>query len=458
MKLSNSSELLLSFFKNKRCIPKIIFNDKTIQMFKILFNDICDAEKYLHSLKQSHDTLYIKTAKPIHGINDLPNLKNFRKDVFTKEVQHHIESTMSLILKYSLILFNRQINIHFIIEKNDLYKNNIDKYDHYAHCILLWTYILNKYSSIHCSKEWNVFFYFTSLEKQLPNKNIHLENNILNYNHINTGFTTTCPQISEIVIFRKEEWFKVFVHESFHNFALDFSDMNVIELNNAIISIFPIQSKVNLYESYTEFWAETINVCFCSYFNSTNHFHNTKTRIMERNNINFHQFISNVEILIHFERIYSFFQLNKVLNYMGLTYKNLYSKDKNSQVLRETLYKENTNIFAYYVIKCILMNNYNGFMTWCYTNNDKSKIIQFTKTNQNLYSFYNFIKKNYKTTSFETNVDCMEKYMLKWQKIFYTISSGEKNKKNYQKIYPKIMHKNIYYLLNNMKMCICELE
>ena len=151
MKLTNSSELLFSFFKNKRCIPKINFNDKTIQIFKILFNDICDAEKYLHSIKHTHGgNLYKRTTQHIRSKNDLPKLKNFRSDVFTKEVQHHIDSTMSHIIKYSLVLLNRQINIYFIIEKNDLHK--LDKYDHYFHCVLLWTYILNKYSSIHCSK------------------------------------------------------------------------------------------------------------------------------------------------------------------------------------------------------------------------------------------------------------------------------------------------------------------
>lgn len=448
MNLSNSSELLFSFFKNKRCIPELTFNDKTILIFKKLLNDILDAEKYLHSIKQHNGYIYEKTTHPIHTKNDLPKLNNFRADIFTTEVQSHIENNMKLTVKYSLELFNRFIHIYFIIEKDDLHKINLNKYDDYVHRILLWSYILNKYSSIHCSKDWNIFFYFTSLQKQLPNKNIHLNNNILNYNHINTGFTTTCPQYSEIVIFRKEEWFKVFIHESFHNFALDFSDMNVTELNNAILSIFPIQSKVNLYEAYTELWAETINIGFCSYFFC----------ITERNNIDFNKFIKKSEFLLQSERIYSFFQLNKVLNYMGLTYKNLYSKDKNSQVLRETLYKENTNIFAYYVIKCILINNYNGFMTWCYNNNDKSKIIQFTKNPQTLYSFYHFIKKNYKTTSFENNIECMEKIMLRWQKIFFTISTREKNKKDYQKSYPKIMHKNIYYLLNNMKMCITELE
>jgi hypothetical protein len=161
----------------------------------------------------------------------------------------------------------------------------------------------------------------------------------------------------------------------------------------------------------------------------------------------FDVFLSNVDWLIQYERIYSFFQLNKVLNYMGLTYKNLYSKDKTSAVLRETLYKENTNIFAYYVIKCILMNNYNGFLSWCYQRNGAGNIIQFSKTQQNLYDFYSFIKKNYKTASFENNVDCMEKYMLKFRKNMHSVGSGANAHK-----------KNIYYLLNNMKMSIFELE
>jgi hypothetical protein len=266
-----------------------------------------------------------------------------------------------------------------------------------------------------------------------------LQDNILNYNHINTGFTTTCPQISEIVIFRKEEWFKVFIHESFHNFALDFSDMNVTNLNKAVLEIFPIKTKGNLFEAYTEFWAEIINMSFCSYFYLNKH-------------NGFEQFLSNIEIFIQYERIYSFFQLNKVLNYLGLTYNNLYSKDKTSAVLRETLYKENTNIFAYYIIKCILINNYNDFLSWCYQYNGPSKIIQFSKTQSNLYNFYHFIKKNYKTKNFLENVACMEKYILKWQKnIQFNNTVTEINNSKFDA-------QNIYYLLKNMKMSIFELE
>jgi len=444
MKLTKSSELLLGFFKNRKCIPYMKCNNTSKKIFHSLYNDICDANNYLESIKRERNGMvYKRTLQPIKSRNDLPNFNNFPSNIFTKEVQHHIDVNMKLILKYSLHMFNRKINIHFIIERADLNTTmECDKYDKCVNSILMWSYILNKYSSIHCSKDWNIYLYFTSLEKQLPNKNIHLQDNILNYNHINTGFTTTCPQISEIVIFRKEEWFKVFIHESFHNFALDFSDMNVSDLNKAVLAIFPIKSDGNLFEAYTEFWAEIINISFCSYFYS-------KPGDVD----GFDEFLSNVDWLIQYERIYSFFQLNKVLNYMGLTYKNLYSKDKTSAVLRETLYKENTNIFAYYVIKCMLIHNYNGFLSWCYDHNGRGNIIQFSKTQQNLYDFYSFIKKNYKTASFENNIECMEKYMLKWQRNMYSgvgigVGSGA----------GKVKHSHMYYLLNNMKMSIFELE
>ena len=84
-----------------------------------------------------------------------------------------------------------------------------------------------------------MYIYFTSLKKKLPNSNIH----ILGENNVNTAFTHTCPVNSEIVIFRKEEWFKVLMHETFHNFALDFSNMNTEQCHLFIKNIFPLNSK-----------------------------------------------------------------------------------------------------------------------------------------------------------------------------------------------------------------------
>ena len=38
----------------------------------------------------------------------------------------------------------------------------------------MWLYILNEYSSKECASNLIVYFYFTSLEKRLPNSNIDL--------------------------------------------------------------------------------------------------------------------------------------------------------------------------------------------------------------------------------------------------------------------------------------------
>ena len=121
--------------------------------------------------------------------------------------------------------------------------------------------------------------------------------------NVNTAFTTTCPSDSEIVVFRKEEWFKAFMHETIHNFGLDFSNMNNEMVNTYILDIFKVRSKVNLFEAYTEFWAEIMNALFCSFF-----------LLKDKNNIS--EFLSNSEFFLNFERTYSFFQLIKILDFM----------------------------------------------------------------------------------------------------------------------------------------------
>ena len=120
---------------------------------------------------------------------------------------------------------------------------------------------------------------------------------------------------------------------------------------------------------------------------------------------------------------------------MGLTYKDLYSKSNSSKILRENLYKEKTSVLSYYVIKTILMNNYQGFLYWCKTNN--YSILQFKKTTSNQREICNFIEKNYKTTSMLNSIIYTQEFLTRTQK----------NKKK----------QNLNYLLSNLRMSICEL-
>jgi hypothetical protein len=198
--------------------------------------------------------------------------------------------------------------------------------------------------------------------------------------------------------------------------------MNNNNAHKCILNIFKVNSNVNLYEAYTEFWAEIMNALFCSFFS-----------LKDKSNIN--EFLSNSEFFINFERTYSFFQLVKTLNFMGLSYKDLYSNTEHSRILRENLYKEKSNVLSYYVIKSVLINNYQGFLYWCKNNNHS--LLQFNKTVKNQMSYCDLIKKSYKSNSMLENV-------LETQEFFKKIKSKEKKQ-------------DLNYILSNMRMSICEL-
>ena len=168
-------------------------------------------------------------------------------------MRNHIDNNIIKLLKYNITIFDRNISILFLIE--DEKQTIIEKYNDYVNYMLVWLYVVNMYSSKKCANELKIFIYHTNLLKLLPETN----KNILNENNVNTAFTRTCPTNSEIVVFRKEEWFKVFIHETFHNFGLDFSEMNLDLYNEKILNIFSVNSEVNLFESYAECWARIIN-------------------------------------------------------------------------------------------------------------------------------------------------------------------------------------------------------
>jgi hypothetical protein len=407
MKLLKNSKQLMEYFTKH--IP-INQTKRTDNIIIELYNDIYEAFQYLTLLKQ-RGVYYTIAKKKIINSYQIIRPKTFNINSLPTIVAEHINEFSIAEITYNFSLYNRNIKVHFILEE----EISSTILNGYIDSIIMWIYILNKHASKQCANSLAIFLYFTSLKKSLPDSQI----TVLNETHINTAFTRSCPKDSEIVIFRKEEWFKVLIHETFHNFGLDFSDMNNTEAHNFILNIFKVTSDVNIYESYTEFWAEIINALFCSFFSL-------------KNKRDIDEFLSNSEFFINFERSYSFFQLVKTLKFMGLTYKDLYNKNKKDN---DVTYNEHTSVLAYYVIKTILMNNYQGFMFWCKTHN--SSLIQFNKTISNQREFCKFIEKNYKTTTMLNGIANATKF------IDYLHKNSKKN--------------NLNYILSNMRMSICEL-
>lgn len=405
MKFTNQSNDLFKLFNSIQSnTPET--SQSTINMLSVLCNDIREAHFVVTSqVKLTH------TIKHIHNVNQIPKPQQFREDSFPDDVILHINDTITTNHCFTFSLQNRSYTVYFLLEQPD-----DNPYEQYVNLIAMWLYIAHKYNhDTRCAHNTTLYLYMTSLQKRLPKSNI----NILNQNHVNTAFTYSCPRDAEIVVFRKEEWFKVFIHETFHSFGLDFSTMNNDEVHAYILRLFDVSSEVNAYEGYTEFWAEIMNALFCAFYAT-------------RSQPELH--ISTALYFIHLESLYSLFQLTKILHFMGLKYQDLYVHNKKSIILRKTMYKEHTNVLAYYVIKGVLMANWSSFLDWCQTHNPRWLAFKRTATNQK--EFCQFIERKYKSKSTLAQIN----------KSVELLSRLLKKKKN---IKP--------FVLNTMRMTICEL-
>jgi hypothetical protein len=104
----------------------------------------------------------------------------------------------------------------------------------------------------------NIYFFMTLLKKELPKHITQLEQY-----HVNTGYTAPHKGHSDIVIYRKEEWFKVFIHEYVHNHYLDFSHINYSFMKLSK-KMYNINNDILFSEAMAEIWALTVNILMIS--------------------------------------------------------------------------------------------------------------------------------------------------------------------------------------------------
>jgi DNA-directed RNA polymerase beta subunit len=253
------------------------------------------------------------------------------------------------------------------------------------------------------------------------------DNNIIDVIHANTAFTTSCNNTTEINLFREEEWFKVFIHETFHCLGLDFSHYNeIVNISkDRILSLFHINSDIKLYETYCEMGAELINILFYLFLMETKRKHKS----------------ISLENIIKNEQIFSIFQSCKVLSQLEMNYEDLFEDREH-----DNKYKENTNVFSYYIVKSILIFHLEDYIQFIINKNNKSFNIVNNKIKnddidnfkqQNINDFCDLIEKNYKNKNY---LEWMN-YMNEWLRIH------KKSKK---------FSKSLEY--NTLKMTILEIE
>lgn len=299
---------------------------------------------------------------------------------------------------YSFSTTKRKINIFFIspIEKPE---------KELLFClkqIFIWFHGIDPYTNSQCSKILDIYISFTPSLKLLPKQKYEP----VGKKDANTGFTFSCNERNIIHVFREEEWFKVLIHETFHNLDLDFSKYDHGFSDKYIQTIFPNRKNIKFYESYCEVWALIFHSLFYSILHD-----------------------KSLNSILNKELGFSLFQCSKIVDHFDMKYIHFFTNTHKAITTREN-YKENTPILSYYFFKTIFLYHINDFLEWCYKENDKS--IRFSKLPihyvdiyQKITNLFIFLEKHYKSTTFLKAMKEQEKQFQKEKKsirlndIFY---------------------------------------
>jgi hypothetical protein len=323
---------------------------------KLIYTLLCKAQ----------DTKTKTVIKHESGTQFNPESGRFLPD----EIKSHIETTT--YERYTISISMKKTNFEILLYTKE--PTDIQRFVYFIRLVLVL-----------CSKDtvlddkYKMTFILTPFEKECDT-NIDCLHPI----HVNSGYNYG----KVICIFRKEELLKVFIHECFHMFCLDFKDVSV-DFKAMLKPLFHADSEYLLFESLCEFWARTLNSAIFAFF--------------VNRNITYEEFEQYFNMNLNLERAYSLVQLKHFLSKFKLEYTDLIEGTIKS-------YKESTNGLCYYVITAILLFNYQQTMNWFIDHNET--LLQFTKTQKHVYMFYHYLKSVYNSDKFLNSLDYIKKYNL----------------------------------------------
>jgi hypothetical protein len=372
---------------------------KLLEVYSMFYDKMNAANVYVNTQKNSGCFEYQETAVDIDS--QIPRPKSFLKTYITPEILQYITNESKRILTFECKIKGRLIRLHFIIFKNN--PNGNDLISHYkvlAHRVYMWLSMISDKSK--CVETLNMYIYLTPFEKKIP----ATKGQCIGPENANTGYTFRCEKHNEIIIYRQEEWFKVLIHETMHAFGVDFDDSDDLEgitkADEYLKTLFTLPDDVNikLSETYSEIWARIMNVVFQTYFKSP--------PSLESQTL--YKFKKNIDFYLHLECVFSLYQCIKILDYMGINYAVLTDNSESSKQMVTSFYRENTNVFAYYVLTSILLNNYRDFLPWCANHNGAGLNIFKMKTTKS--EFVNLIKLCYKKSDLLKQIVDAEKKVV----------------------------------------------
>lgn len=464
--------IILKYYKNFKIIKNNSKNSKYERFHSYIYkklNNIYNSIKldynnfnYIiyRTLVNNNTTIYNNTLTNIyekyllHNRYVSNNIKDFIKNEKTKN--------SSKLLIYKLPYKNTYININFFTYNERIDNNSINtNYDKSVTNILLLINLISLLSSnnnIHnnnnniCSKGGlNITFFNTPFLRTLNDNT----NNVLGAKNVNGGFCFGCQNVGNIIIYRKEECFKVFTHELIHNMGIDeyfFDFMNLVKNKQSneykiyknFIKNYNISNEVNnnnynigLQECFVEFWGEFFNNALTSFLYANS--------CILSNNINKFKIYKNFFTkIIQFEYIHNYYQVYKILNFNNMNYNDLIIKNVKNINYDNIVYnnfREHTHVFSYYILKLFLLIDYERFINSSISLSiiDNIYNINFLQSSNNMYNFLKFLLTNSHNIKTLKNFEILEE-------LFQSILQS----------YNKTQCNSLEFIIKNLRMSVLE--
>ncbi len=304
-------------------------------------------------------TLYEKINKHIYDFDyDIKNVKvnmivtnkNELNEIsfLDESIQYYIQKNFVYTYVFSYVGYSTKLYIGSVSQV---------KIPKTGYLLLYLILLLQKV--FHKEIEQNIYYYPTPFKKQYKNK---IYKSGLTPKEVNSGVTflehihNHHHKNGKIILFRKEEVYKVLIHELIHSFHLDYPLVShSMRLTKDICSNYPVL----LNEAYTESLATMINMYFV-YLKNEKCLKDIRFKMKSGYIIN----VDKLNSMFKYELKYELGLCKKVLELNHLRYNEIWKLIKDDSCLKN--FEQQTNVFSYYVLKPLLLGNmdyYDRFMS-----------------------------------------------------------------------------------------------
>jgi len=349
---SNNTKILHNFykslFKTKKDLALLLTPERNsnTQFLEYIYKQLNAKQLIINALAIENSRTNEENKSII--VNKITSIVNNHlrssKYIDSELINFILTNTNCKIVTYKNIIKGKTYVFEFIIYNDELSIKNLDLI---VEKMLLVLQLIIAISNNDLRNGQHVTFFLTPFQKKL---NTNSNSNILGAKNVNSGFTYPYLKNGVTFIYRKEEFFKVFIHESIHYYGIDkalhkdFSNDAKYNINyNKFINSFNIRpqdiAKIGINEALTEYWTFIIYIIAQSY----------------KKSIALANFIYEFENSYKLELLHIIFQVVKILNYNKLTYSEFLTKYSNQ-------YKETSHIFSYYIVKTLLVYNHSDLL------------------------------------------------------------------------------------------------